>query len=135
MIKNFAASDLQKFTPNKFSGIDDILPIFEDPRYHKFTLWEDDTVRGIIYFHHCGDGDWAGFFLLSELFTAHNGKQIKDFINQTVHKYQPKRLWTVSIDCEVINKWHKFLRLTKENDNLTFNGKRYNLWSCKWKRG
>jgi hypothetical protein len=134
MIREFQESDLKNFTPNEHSGIDEVLPIFTSPIYHKFSLIEGDITKAIIYFHHTGGDDWAGFFLISKDFSARNGIQIRNFIKQTTDKYKPKRLWTVSLDCPMINKWHKFLRLKEEKSDIILNGKKYIMWSCLWDR-
>lgn len=155
MIKPFEKSDLEKFTPNELSGIDDIMPLFTDDRYHKYSVWGGGIVKAIIYFIKVGEterahfnewavsngsksrnenvnNEWAAFCLISNTFNAINSKQIRDFTEQMAGKFKPHRLWTLSLDCPIIEKWHKWLMLTKEDAPIIFNNQRYNIWSRSW---
>lgn len=120
-----------RLAPNEHSEPGDLAPFTEEMQF-KYTMWEKGFVKAIIYFHHNGGGDWAGFFLISKMFTARNGVAIKKFIKKTVENFNPVKLWTISLDCPAIEKWHKFLSLKREDDFVMVGEQKYYTWSMLW---
>lgn len=132
MIREFDKKDLENFKANKNGDARDIMFVFNDPSYFKYTL-DHGGPKAIICFRHNGDDDWAGFFLIAENFTARDGILVKRFIEETVRRYRPKRLWTASHINEDLNRWHKFLGM-KIEDTLVIHGKKCAIWSIRWER-
>lgn len=130
MIKDFELDDLIGFIPNELSDPRDISFVFSDDEYYKYTL-VNGGAKAIIVFRYNGNDDWCGFFLISEDFTPRDGILVKQFIKKTVAKYKPKRLWTVSYESPVIERWHKFLGMKRE-DPIVIHGKKCDVWSIKW---
>lgn len=135
MIRDFRTEDLDVFQPNGASDFDDVACFNggEDCFEYKYTL-DDGNIKAIILFRDNGEDDWAGFFLISKHFNCRDGVKIKRFINETVDKYQAKRLWTVSEPNEILSRWHKFLGMDKEG-TVEVDGSLQDVWSMRWVRG
>lgn len=129
MIREFEKDDYDNFKPNEFSSLAKLYRIIGRRTYQKYSLIRNNEVKAIIFFVEVEPDDWAGFFLISVDFEAQDGEQIRNFINDTVEEKQPKRLWTVSIDHPLINRWHRFLGLKIEEKDIAFCGKNYIRWS------
>jgi hypothetical protein len=129
MIREFEKDDYDNFEPNEFSSIAKLYRIIGRRTFQKYSLVRDNVVKAIIFFVEVEPDDWAGFFLISKDFTAQDGEDIRQFIINTVEQYQAKRLWTVSLDHKLINRWHRFLGLKIEEKDIELCGKKYIRWS------
>lgn len=133
MIREFDLKDLEHFEPNSFSDLrksGDTMELLTHEDCYKYTLIRDG-IKAIIVFKDNGERDWMGFFLMSKGFTPRDGVSIKNFIDETVAKYKPKRLWTASQTSEMLTRWHRFLKMEPE-DPINIKGKMYNVWSRTW---
>lgn len=129
MIRPFKPEDLELIKLNEWSN-GDFHGAVIDERYEKYTL-DDNGVKAIIFFMNVNSRDWGGFFLLSKDFSPAHGKIVKRFIADTVNKYKPERLWTVSQRNKTISRWHEFLGMSIEQEQ-EIDGKLYDVWSIKW---
>jgi len=127
-IRNFHMKDLDSFVPNKFSDPEDVSFVFEGEAFYRETMIVNNVVKAIFCFRPNGNDDWAGFFLISEDFTARDGVALKQHIAKKVKYYKPKRVWTASQQDCVLETWHKFLGMIKEGTKEV-DGKICNIWS------
>lgn len=128
MIRDFENKDLETFEPNEFSDISDIPYVFDDEDFWKYTLTDDGRVLAVICFKENMPGDWASFLLISRYFKFKNAPELKAFMLHCIKKLNPRRVWTASRDCSIINRWQKYLGMTKESDTMV-NGRKLNIWS------
>ena len=107
IVRPFITDHLNHFVPNEVSQPDDIAFAFDDDDYYKYSLWKEGKVKAIVFFRDNGGGDIAGFFLISDCFTARDGVLLKKFMFQKIKIHQPERLWTASLaDNKLIERWH-----------------------------
>ncbi|MEE9356568.1 MAG: hypothetical protein V3U75_13340 [Methylococcaceae bacterium] len=131
MIKDFNIEDLEKFTPNSISRIDEVRGVLEDPSYDQYTLWRGGIVKAVLCFRNNGNGDWLGFLLIAKDFAARDGIRARRFIRSEMAKHRPKRVWTVSSREPFIAKWHEFLGMKIESP-IIVEGRQCDVWSMKW---
>lgn len=131
MIRNFHIKDLEGFKPNEFSDPESVMFIFEGEDFYKETYIVKGVVKAIICFKPNGNDDWAGFFLVSEDFSARDGVVLKQHVMKKVGEYKPKRVWTASQQDCMLETWHKFLGMVKEGTQ-EIEGKICNIWSLTW---
>lgn len=131
MIRNFHMDDLKIFKPNEFSDPADVMFIFEGENFYKETMVVNGVIKAILCFTPNGNDDWAGFFMISECFTARDGVRVKKWFDKKIKQYKPKRVWTASQQDCVLETWHKFLGMVKERTQI-INDKECNIWSVTW---
>jgi len=129
MIVKFDLKDLEKFAPNQFSRVDEIMPALENELLQKYTLWDDGIVKAIICFVEVQPSEYGIFLLTSKSFSFMEARAIKRFMARMIEQYSATRVFTLSEDCKVINMWHNFLGfvLVKPKHSV-IEGLEYNLW-------
>lgn len=130
MIKPFKITDLGYFLPNEFSNPDFVLDQLQDHTYIVESMWCDGMVACIMCYKNYWGPNWMGFFLISESFNVRNALVLRNYIRDTMVRYDAKRLQTDSQACKVLDDWHEFLGFKYEGtrEKLLFN-KDYNMWA------
>lgn len=131
MIRDFEQTDLGSFEPNFCSRPSEVAFVFDTSFYEKYSLIRDGIVRAILCLISTDKDEWAGFFLVSKRFNVVDAKELRRFVANKVTEYGAKRIWTLSIDHPVIERWHKFLGMEKERP-VFFSGKSCFIWSREW---
>lgn len=145
MIREFVESDYKYLNHNKYSSLEENMVVegyegqklpspcfvFNDSSWYKYTL-ERDGVKAIICYNEGADNIWSAFLLLSNNLTILDIKNIKINIYDMIKKHNADMVWTISEDCPVIDRWHKFLGMNKDDFSVIVNGKKYNRWILQW---
>ena len=66
---------------------------------------------------------------MSKYFNSKYARELKKFMLYLIKELQAKRVETESVNCPVINRWHRFLGMTLEGTKKSFlEGQDYNIW-------
>lgn len=131
MIRPYFAIDSRRLKANQYSGVGDMGWVFKDDTFQKHTLEDDQgRVLCIICFKRYQGDNYIAFLLISEEMTAIHAKALKRWIFDAMMDLGMKRVQTDSVDCPVINRWHKFLGFTLEGtrEKMLFD-KDYKMWA------
>jgi len=131
MIREFALDDLDKIKLNDFGDsnlVNKFKPILS--MYEGWTLEKEGVIKAILFYRNYAEKNYEGFLVCSVFMNAFDGQQIKDFIYQLIKRLEIKRIETLSLDCEEINRWHQFLGFVCEGTKINFlKGKNYRMWA------
>lgn len=131
MIRNFEKVDARRISVNSFSQVGDMSFVFDDPSFYKSTLvGEDSGIYAIICFKRYWENCFLGFFLVSKDIKPIHARELKRFINQVLIDFEVDRMQTDSVACEMMTRWHKFLRFKSEGirEKMIY-GKDYEMWA------
>lgn len=131
-IREFKIEDLRGFEPNEFSNCSELIlmNIFEDEECFRYSYIDQGIVKAIIIFKEVEPEEYYGFFVISESFRFKDGRMVKQFMEHCARKLRPKKVFTASPICDVINRWHEYLGMVIA-DVKEVNGKRVNIWELK----
>lgn len=132
MIRPFEAGDEYRLIPNEHSHIDDILHVFSDDLYEKYALEDDGRIVSIMLWIESEPRRFAAFFLMSEDVRPKHTKAMKRFINRCAKQFMAKSCLTYSVNCDMINRWHRFLGFDLEESGVLINNKFFNKWVLTW---
>lgn len=119
MIRPYLPLDTRRLKANTFSDVKDMGWVLEDDSFQKHTLEDSDgRVLCIICFKKYWQDNYHAFLLISEEMTAIHGRMLKRWIFDVMMDFGMKRVQTDSVDCPVINRWHKFLGFTLEGTRM-----------------
>lgn len=126
--------DLRRLRPNGYSSLTalgEMNFIFDDPTFYKQTLEDDDgAVIAVLCFKAYWQQNYICFLLLSESATMRHARQIKRFVHSVMEDFRCNRLQTDSLDCAMINRWHKFLGFELEGTRRKIiNDQDFNMWA------
>jgi len=131
MMREFVEDDLQKIELKDFGEGDllsKMLPVIR--MYEGTTLEEKGAVKAILFYRAYAEGHYEGFLVCAVGMTAFDGQKVKEFIYELKNGLGIKRIETLSIDSEELNRWHKFLGFVCEGTKKRFlKGKDYNMWA------
>ena len=132
MIRHFDRLDLRRLKPNGFTSTSNLGWIIDDPSFYKQTLEDDETgaVLCVIIFKPYADKNFVGFFLMGQDIAPIHARQLRRFVENVIIDFEMDRLQTDSIDCDLLNRWHKFLGFAFEGTRKKMMmGKDYNMWA------
>lgn len=134
MIRRFDKLDLRRLRPNGYStltGLGEMAFIFDDPTFYKQTLEDENgAVICILCFKAYWQNNYLCFLMLSEDADFRHARQIKRFVYNVMEDFQCNRLQTDSLDCDTINRWHRFLGFELEGTRRKIiNGQDFNMWA------
>lgn len=114
-VERFSLEEMSKITP------------------HTYTLTDDGRPYVLICFFEYTDNCYNGFFVCDKDMKPRHAIKLKKFIDATAKWLKAKRLETTSLDCDILNRWHKFLGFEKEGTKRKYyGGKDYNIWGRLW---
>jgi len=131
MIREFIEEDLSKIELNNF-GDGDLVNKLKSilKMYEGWTLEKEGIIKAIIFYRNYAEKNYEGFLVCSVFMNGFDGQEIKDFIYQLKDRLGVKRIETLSLDCEELNKWHKFLGFICEGTKRKFLKDRdYKMWA------
>lgn len=131
MIREFVAEDLDKIEVNKFADAG-LLNKFKSVSnmYEGWTLEKEGIIKAILFYRNYAEKNYEGFTLSSVYMSAFDGQEIKDFIYKLIKRLGVNRIETLSLDCEELNSWHKFLGFECEGiKRKFFKNKDYKVWA------
>lgn len=136
MIREFRKQDVFDIKFNQFAEIESIGMTIDQygEMLEKFTSWtlvHDDKVQCILSISEFFNGTYTSGILFSADFNPICAREVKKFIhNYVLKEFRMIRLETESVDCDELNKWHKFLGFESEGVKRKYlNGKNYRIWS------
>ena len=133
MIRSFEKGDECKLKPNEFSGIEDVSHVFEDESFVKHTLDDDGEIKCILCWKEYIPKHYAIFFLMPEGVEFKHARALKRFLDDATLKLKPKSCITYSLDCDMLNRWHKFFGFERQRSLVADGGlNNYNKWMIKW---
>lgn len=134
MIRQFEEKDLEFIDVNEFSDIGIYRNLILSDFMQKATLVDGEKVLCVICYMQYADYRYKAFFIMSKDFTAKYARELKKFVYFTAKELKAKRVETESLDCELINRWHRFLGMTLEGKKTRFldDETDFNLWSILW---
>lgn len=115
MIIPYMPNHLNAFEPNIFSVPDSDYFALDGKEWLRYTMQDEGKTKAIIYFRDNGGNDWCGFFLIGKDFRRKHKTELMEFIEDMISIHSPKRLWTLSRECDVLTRWHKLLGMVKES--------------------
>lgn len=131
MIRPFNKLDARRIKPNGFSGTGDMSFVFDDPTFFKQTLEDENgAVVCIMCFKSYWENNYVGFFLIGLDIQPVHARVLKRFMENVILDFNMERLQTDSVDCELLNRWHKFLGFELEGKRRKMiMGKDFNMWA------
>lgn len=135
MIREFIERDLKEIKENGFTNmsiIGDDTPSFLI-NIGASTLIDGDIPIIIIGFLEYTKSCYTAFLICSKDMTAKHARELKKFLFNIADILKAKRLETTSLDCDILNRWHKFLGFTLEGTKIKYcDDKDYNIWGMLW---
>jgi len=124
MIRKYKQGDLDNFNGNEFCNIELCLELI--PHLDCYSLI-DGEVKAVGAFQNYWGNNWNVFILMSKDFKQI--RELKRFFDDFILINNVKRLQTESINCDILNRWHKFLGFELEGlkKQMIYN-KDYNCW-------
>jgi hypothetical protein len=131
MIREFIEDDLSRIKLNDFGDGDLIKKLMPAIKICEgWTLEKDGVVKAILFYRNYAEKNYEGFLVCSMTMNAFDGQEIKEFIYKLRERLDIKRIETLSLDCEELNKWHKFLGFECEGTKRKFlKNKDYKMWA------
>lgn len=131
MIRQMLPDDLFAMTLNEYvdlsyiESLQNVLALYES-----WTLIRDGVVRAIIFYRNYTENNYEGFFICSVDIDSFDAKELSGFITYIQQRLHIKRIETVSLDCDTLNRWHEFLGFTCEGVKRKFaKGRDYRMWA------
>lgn len=129
---DFDKSHIDHMDLNEFSDVTRFQCLFDNPEYRKYTLVDGNPVM-VFCFREYWQGNYEAFILASTSMTLKHGKIFKEMIERAAVEMSIKRIHTVSVACDKLDKWHEYLGFTPEGTHkkLMFN-QDYRTWARLW---
>lgn len=131
MIREFKTEDLDSIEVNNFGDedlINKLKPILNV--FQAWTLEDKGIVKAILFYRSYANHNYEGFVVASIFMSAFDGQELKEFIYKLINRLEIKRIETLSLDCEELNKWHRFLGFKCEGIKRKFlKNKDYKMWA------
>lgn len=123
--------DARRLKSNRFSRVNDMAFVFQDPTFLKHTLVSAKSdVLAIICFKRYWGNNWIAFFLISEEMPPIYARELKRFVDDAIMDLGAERVQTDSVDCPELNRWHDFLNFELEGTRKRMlYGKDFNMWA------
>lgn len=131
-MREFVESDLDRIDLNEFSC--DALKyrdVFLSDVFKKYSLDVNGKVWCIIAFREHKPKNYWAFMMFDKSIPFIYARKIRAFMNKLMADLKPELVETWSIDCDFINRWHRFLGLKKQ-EHIFYDGKEVNRWSLSW---
>lgn len=130
MIRAFEATDIRRIKANNFSDPIDIKSMILREDFYKQTLVDEGgSVKAIICFVKYWGNNFLAFFLIADDMPAICARELKRFVYSAMADFRADRVQTDSVDCPMLNRWHKFLGFTLEGRReKMMNNVDYNCW-------
>ena len=131
MIREFQLTDPRRIKGNTFSSTRGLMKdFFLNPVFYKQTLVSaGGDVYAIIVFGAYNIRNYIAMFFISEDMPLMAARELRKFLHGAIMDFNADRIQTDSPDCEMLNKWHKFLGFTLEGRREKMaNNMDYNLW-------
>lgn len=133
MIRPFQYGDQHRLKPNRFSDPSDVEHVFLNPNYEKYTLEDGGEIKCILCWIEYEPRKYGIFFLMPDGVEMRYAKQLKKFLDEATLRLKPELCMTVSVDCELLNKWHQFFGFVmEEGGRQQIKGVNFNKWVIKW---
>ena len=135
MIRKFEKLDFFRIKENDFCLKEDFKIIVENDDFKKHTVIDKNGIPVcIISFYNYWEKNWIGSLFISKEIKPIHAREIRDFIKNAFIDLCAERLQTDSVDCDILNRWHRFIGFEFEGTRKKmFRGKDYNMWSImKW---
>lgn len=129
MIREFQAEDINKIEINEYSGgiyLEQLKPLL---KFYEGYVFEDEIIKAILFFRKYAEDNYEGFLVCAKKINALDGRTIKNLIYTLKDRLKMKRIETLSLDCPVLNRWHKFIGFECEGIRRKFlDNKDYKMW-------
>lgn len=100
--------------------------------YESYTLFDDGVKIIISYFEYAKDCYTCFLVVSNELKISHI-KELKRFISSVTKSLEMKRLETLSLQCKILTRWHRFIGFELEGTKRNYiNGKNFDMWGMIW---
>lgn len=130
VFKPFTMNDLRAFHPNEWSDPSDHLDALHSEVTTKITLWDRGQVAAVLIWMEYHPGCYSAAFLISKNFRLRMGKELRDFVHNSMAKAKAVRIHTDSVACEQLDAWHKYMGFTNEGlRRKLMYGRDYHSWA------
>jgi hypothetical protein len=131
MIREARTSDFNRMEPNEFCEMDNYSCFIDDASFGKYAQIDDETghVVCIVIFRPYWGNNFNTALMMSKHFEIGHAKELKLFIKDAMMIFHADRIQTDSQDCDLLNRWHKFLGFVEEGIKKNYlYGKDYKMW-------
>lgn len=137
MIRDYVDEDLDLIDLNEYSEPERVTnrESFREilKQWHSFTVYNDKGIEAILCYIEYHPGCYKAFILAGKVISMQISRQIKRFLHRMAIEMKATRLETESQDCEMLNRWHRFLGFELEGTKRKYmRGCDYNVWSMIW---
>lgn len=129
MIRPFKFNDLEHFTPNEHSRLEDFR-VLTDPNFRVHSQLNAEKVLAIIVFRNYWGCCWSGFVLVSAEYTLHSMREMRRFLHEAVTDLDADRFQTESVVSACQRKWHEWMgfKLEGTKEKMIFD-RDYDMWA------
>lgn len=131
MIREFISSDIEDIAHNAYSDkelFEKIRPVLG--QYEASTVVRDGVIRAILFYRNYAETNYECFLIGSTFLSAYDSQEIREFIRGMMERRNIRRVETLSLNDDELNRWHKFLGFSIEGTKRRFlNGQDYNFWA------
>ena len=133
MIRDYEKGDEALLNFNRFSDPSAAPEVFESDEYVKKTLTDEGVIRVIVCWREIAPASLASFILMSKDISTRYFRELKRFIKNVIVSLGLRLVLTYSVDCEEINRWHRFLGFELDVEGkVTLGDKSFNKWVMRW---
>jgi len=132
MIREFIDKDLFEIEVNNSFGEGDLMEKLKPviAMYEGWTFENHGAVKAILFYRAYAPQHYEGFLVCSVYMSAFDGQEIREYIRKLADKLDIRRIETLSLDCDELNRWHRFLGFVCEGTKCRFlNGRNYRMWA------
>ena len=130
-VVEYVESHLDDLEPNRFSSFHPYRQLIGSDLVSGVSMVnEEGVVKAIPFWFEYSPSKYSCFILMAEDFEPRDAVVVKAFVKETFLSYNMSRLETLSVDCELLNRWHKFIGFEHEGTKRNYVGDTdYNMWS------
>lgn len=132
MIRKYQLGDEHKLDANRFSDLEGIQDVFIDDSFVKYTLDDNGEIKCILCWKQYAPKQYAIFFLMPEEISFKHARALKRFLDGVTLELKPKSCITYSVDCDMLNRWHRFFGFQQQRKSLLEIAMGFNKWLIKW---
>lgn len=134
MIRDYRQNDEMTMRLNRFSPLEVVAHVLQNTNLKRLVVDLGDGARVIVGWLNVQPNVWATFLVMDERAGMAEAKSVKRLLARIIAQEKPKELFTYSLECGELARWHRFLGFSIDvaSKNEIIEGNTYNRWVMKW---
>lgn len=128
LLREYKRGDYEKLHTNEFTTAEYVRDIMATREFKRRTMEANGEPRAIIMFNHLEGAEWYGLFIIPVNFTSFDAKWLRRYTHDLMDEFQAQMVWTASRCGEIMDRWHKFMRMERFGDTQIIDGRDCQVW-------